>query len=483
MVAHRTHHERRKPQPTVSVQPRRPRFSVAIATRNYGRWLKRCLESVLCSYRKSGLPIQIVVANDCSSDTTSKILDHYQSNYPEIFTIVSLTTSGGISAAKNAAIRHCRGEYVALLDADDEFTPDKLTRCDQALKARPDTELLTHDYTFIDEKTGEAFVPGNEWYRSWRPPGVWVFRAGRVLFSEQMICGYEELEWSKRCWYELRRFHISEPLAIVHGERTNDRWKIDRAVAGLDGMERWDPKKKSQHPQLFSACRVCGNQYFNAPLCCDRRTERVPLVHYMTVSSFPYHAPVEFSLVVFTHDDLRATRSLCTDLLKEFKASEVEIVFVHCHPKRALLDYLCKLSKMARVKAVFAPPDQSFIYGHDVNRAARTADGRYLLMLDSRVKIERGSFRASVKLAFDNLHVDIVSASLALQTRSESNPSERRSGFGRINHSCWAIGQDSFWGAGAIAERFDKTEDALIEFQRRTQKRNRALHLQTRQNA
>lgn len=455
---------------------RKPRFSVAIATRNYGRWLTRCLESVLRSYRKSSLPLQIVVTDDCSTDNTPKILARYRNKYPEIFTTISLATSRGISAAKNTAIRHCRGEYVALLDADDEFTPAKLARCDEVLRARPDTELLTHDYTFINETTGETYVPGNEWYRSWRPPGVWVFRSGRVLFSEQMICGYEELEWSKRFWYDVRRFHIPEPLTIVHGQETSDRWKIDRAVAGVDGMERWDGKNKNRSAPRVFACRGCGNQYFNRAVCCGQDTERVPLVHYMTISSFPYYSPVEFSIVVFTNDDLAATRSVCTGLIREFDCSDAEMIFVHSHPGRGLLDYFRKLSKLVRVKAVFAPRDHQFIYGHDVNRAARTADGRYLVLLDSRAKFERGNFCASLQAAFSNQEDRIVNGSSGTHVIAGN---KRRSNSGspqaRINHSCWAVRQDRFWQLGGIAERFEDKEAALVDLQRQAGNRNLRL--------
>ena len=473
MNAHRANHESRTPPQIRSVARRKPRFSVAIATRNYGRWLERCLESVLTSYERSGVPIQIVVADDCSTDNTSKILDHYQSKYPQIFTIVNLTTSNGISAAKNAAIRHCRGEYIALLDADDEFAPDKLARCDQALKMHPDTELLTHDYTFINEKTGETFVPGHDWYRFWRPPGVWVFRAGRVLFSEQMICGYEELEWSKRCWYEIRRFHIPETLAIVHGEETKDRWKIDRAVAGLDAMERWEPKHRKYLPHRVFACRGCGNQYFNVAVCCGRDTERVPLVHYMTLSSFPYHSPVEFSIVVLPHDDLQTTRSLCTEVIQEFHGAKIELIFVGCHAERALLNYCRKLSKTVRLKAVFAPRDHAFVYGHDVNRAARAADGRYLVFLDGSARISLGYLYFTLHSAFADKRVDMLMLPPGMQNGPRSELRSKTSSRCQPD-SWWAMQQGSFWRVGAVAEHFEKQEDALRDLQHRAAKKKRS---------
>ena len=419
------------------------------------------------------MPIQIVVADDCSTDHTSKILDRYQSKHPQIFTIVILTTSNGISAAKNAAIRHCRGEYIALLDADDEFSPDKLARCDQALQMHPDTELLTHDYTFINETTGETFVPGHDWYRSWRPPGVWVFRAGRVLFSEQMICGYEELEWSKRCWYETRRFHIPETLTIVHGEETNDRWKIDRAIAGLDAMERWEPKHRKYFPHRVFACRGCGNQYFNAAVCCSRDTAQVPLVHYMTISSFPYHSPVEFSIVVLPHNDLSTTRSLCREAIEEFRGSKVELILVGCQPERSLLNYCRKLSITVRLKAVFAPRDHALVYGHDVNRAARSADGRYLVFLDGGTKINRGKLYSTLQSAFADKRVDLLCGPPGMQNGQRSEPRSKTSSRCKPN-SWWSMRQDSFWRVGAVAEHFEKQADALDDLQDRAAKQKRS---------
>jgi len=267
--------------------------------------------------------------------------------------------------------------------------------------------------------------------------------------------------------------HISEPLTIVHGQDTGDRWKIDRAVAGLDGMERWDQGKKRGRAHLVDTCRGCGNQYFDASVCCGRNTESVPLVHYMTVSSLPYYLPVEFSFVVFTNDELTQTRSLCTDLLKEFDFCSSEIIFVHCHPRRPMLDYFRKLAKVIRVKAVFAPRDQPFIYGHDVNRAARAADGRYLIFLDRKMRIESGTFGSSLQDGFSGQPADILNGA---QTDAEvrgKGRAKHTSTHPPINHSCWAVRQDRFWQLGAIAERFEEKEAALSHLQRRV--KNRAL--------
>lgn len=451
-----------------------PMFSVSIATRNYGQWLPRCLNSVLRNQKSSRAPLQITVVDDCSTDNTRLLLEEYRKKYPGVFSLIRPATSRGISAVKNAAIRRCTGEYVALLDADDEFLPEKLARCEAALKAKPKADFLTHDYRFIDAATGETFIPGDEWYGKWRPPGVWVFRSGRVSFSEQMICGYEELEWSKRHWRRLRKVHIPEPLVVVHGEHVADRWKFDRAVAGSQASKRWRPEAKTKRGHRVFACRACGGQYFEGNRCCGRQTEEVPLVCYMAVSSIPYSAPVEFSIVIFTADSLTATQKLCAALQEDPEVHEAEWIFVQCHPRRDLLNYLRELSQTARVKAIFAPNRDEFVYGHDVNRAARVADGKYLVFLANNVEPRPTGSLSTVRAALSNLQVGIVGPSPA--QRNTGGPTQGQHDVpyqftaGPVDRRAWAIRQDVFWELGAMDEGFESEGMETVDLQYRALK-------------
>src|SRR5436853_6626274 len=103
-----------------------PVISVAIATRNYGRFLPRALDSVFRSHNPTGVPIQVVVVDDASTDNTHAILADYRRRHPNNLDVILIRTPEGIGNAKNAALDHCRGRTVAILDADDEFLPEKL---------------------------------------------------------------------------------------------------------------------------------------------------------------------------------------------------------------------------------------------------------------------------------------------------------------------------------------------------------------------
>jgi glycosyltransferase involved in cell wall biosynthesis len=101
----------------------RPIISVAIATCIYGRYLPRALDSVFRSHNPTHAPLQVVVADDVSTDNTRSILADYRQRYPQSLQIISLRTRAGAGAAKNAALDCCQGRTVAILDADDEFLP------------------------------------------------------------------------------------------------------------------------------------------------------------------------------------------------------------------------------------------------------------------------------------------------------------------------------------------------------------------------
>ena len=82
-------------------------------------------------------PLQIVVMDDCSTDNTALILERYRKKHPRVLNVVSQRNSYGVSAAKNLAIRRSIGSHIALHDADDEFYPEKITRCSAAFADHP----------------------------------------------------------------------------------------------------------------------------------------------------------------------------------------------------------------------------------------------------------------------------------------------------------------------------------------------------------
>jgi glycosyltransferase involved in cell wall biosynthesis len=91
--------------------------------------LVRALESVLSQTHAAA---EIIVIDDGSTDHT---VDLISGNYPSIKLMTQ--DNRGVSAARNTGIRTARGEWIALLDSDDEWFPEKLQRQMQALQDNP----------------------------------------------------------------------------------------------------------------------------------------------------------------------------------------------------------------------------------------------------------------------------------------------------------------------------------------------------------
>ena len=92
------------------------KISVIIPTYNHARWLPESIESALHQTLKAH---EIIVVNDGSTDNTPEVVSRYPVRH-------IYQQNAGLSAARNRGIRESTGEWIALLDADDYWLPEKL---------------------------------------------------------------------------------------------------------------------------------------------------------------------------------------------------------------------------------------------------------------------------------------------------------------------------------------------------------------------
>lgn len=93
------------------------KISTIIINYNYGRFLRACLDSVLAQNYDD---MEIIVVDDGSEDETDLIMKEY----PYVNYIKK--AHKGISASRNTGVRTAIGKYIAFLDSDDMWKPDKL---------------------------------------------------------------------------------------------------------------------------------------------------------------------------------------------------------------------------------------------------------------------------------------------------------------------------------------------------------------------
>lgn len=94
-------------------------LSVIVPVYNTAPWLRRCLDSICSqSYRN----LEILCVNDGSTDNSAEILAEYAARDERIR--VFTQANAGLSAARNTALAHATGEWVAGVDSDDYLAPD-----------------------------------------------------------------------------------------------------------------------------------------------------------------------------------------------------------------------------------------------------------------------------------------------------------------------------------------------------------------------
>jgi succinoglycan biosynthesis protein ExoO len=121
-----------------------PDVSIIIAAFNAKDTLNRCIASGLA---QTGVTFEIIVTDDCSSDGTPNLLRCLVERDDRLKSI-TLERNAGPSTARNAAIAHASGEWVAILDADDAMRPHRLRRL-MDLSKRRDADIVIDNMLLI----------------------------------------------------------------------------------------------------------------------------------------------------------------------------------------------------------------------------------------------------------------------------------------------------------------------------------------------
>ncbi|MBQ8858132.1 MAG: glycosyltransferase family 2 protein [Lachnospiraceae bacterium] len=96
--------------------------SVIIPTYNCEKYICQAIDSALSQQ----VPLEIIVINDCSTDATEEVIKTYSSN--EAIRYYKNEQNLGASGSRNHGITLAKGKYIAFLDADDWWEPDKLKK-------------------------------------------------------------------------------------------------------------------------------------------------------------------------------------------------------------------------------------------------------------------------------------------------------------------------------------------------------------------
>jgi glycosyltransferase involved in cell wall biosynthesis len=147
----------------------RVRVSIITPFLNAERFLAESIESVLAQTREDW---ELLLVDDGSSDRSRAIAIGYATRYPDRIRVLSHPGDGhrGASATRNLGAAHAQGEYLAYLDADDVYLPDKLARQVPLLDSHPDVGIVYAATEYWYGWTGRSEDLRRDWV--WRGYGV-----------------------------------------------------------------------------------------------------------------------------------------------------------------------------------------------------------------------------------------------------------------------------------------------------------------------
>lgn len=147
-----------------------PEISVIIPAYNAERTIAETVQSVL---NQTFVDFELIIVNDGSTDGTATAIEQFCDARIRFLSF----ENAGVSVARNRGIASATGRFIAFLDADDLWTPEKLASQHASLETNPEAGVAYSWNTFIDER-------GNSLGRQ-NP----VYFEGNV-YSELLVCDF-----------------------------------------------------------------------------------------------------------------------------------------------------------------------------------------------------------------------------------------------------------------------------------------------------
>ena len=124
-------------------------ISFICPTFNRASFLKFCVEPVV---KFTDLPFEVLIVDDCSTDSTSEVVEQLQGRYgAEKIRYFRLNTNSGAQVARNRGIAEARGDFFMFVDSDDVVVPDGVLQVLGHLNAKPELDYAYGKVLMTDE--------------------------------------------------------------------------------------------------------------------------------------------------------------------------------------------------------------------------------------------------------------------------------------------------------------------------------------------
>lgn len=228
------------PSPTSRVQllSRIANNSISVVIPSFNRltFLAKALKSV---FAQSSKVDEVIVVDDGSTDGTA---ERIKALFPQV--ILLSQPNRGVSAARNLGIKTARSRWIALLDSDDQWLPDKISAIRQAQAGFPQYSLIHSDEIWIRDGVRVNAM------KKHRKTGGWIFRNclplcvispsaavihrqvfDQVGYFDESLPACEDYDLWLRICHQMPVHYINKPLIYKYGGHAD---QLSRKFWGMD---------------------------------------------------------------------------------------------------------------------------------------------------------------------------------------------------------------------------------------------------------
>ena len=355
-----------------------PTFSVIVPIYNVEEaLLRKCLDSVVTQIYGNW---ELCLADDASDRPPARpLLEEYRARDSRI-KVVYLDRNRGISAATNAALELATGDYIALLDNDDELALDALFHVAKLINEHPEADMVYSDEDKINQAGNfcEPFFKP-DWSPNLLLSQMYICHLGvyRRSIAEKIGLFREGFDGSQDYDFVLR--FTEETDNIFHIARILYHWRI---IPGSTA-EKYD-SKDSDIPSLKALTHAMHRQ--ELPGIVERGLEMGTFRVRPTIRGEPL-----VSIIIPTRDRSDLLERCLDSIEKRTTWPNFEILVMdNGSRENRSLDYLQRLRERDRYHVIRF--DGPFNYAAINNSASREASGEYLIFLNNDTEVETGDW-------------------------------------------------------------------------------------------
>lgn len=235
-----------------------PLVTIGITNYNYGKYVGKCIESVV---NQNYSNIEIIVIDDCSKDDSCQIIKDYEQRYDNIKAIYHSENTGSGLLTIREIVENATGEYFLIIDADDYFPEETTisTYVDEMLKS-PDIDYIYADRVIVDEnenksqvwaykeysndnelisevfkRFGSGVIPMYGMYRTAfykKDKSNWYYDAGVKIGYDTLNC----IVNTKKGW---KRKHIDKILLCYRQHESNISYDVKTRIKSLCNVTQY----------------------------------------------------------------------------------------------------------------------------------------------------------------------------------------------------------------------------------------------------